>query len=92
MPDPVEREETGGRVGDPLASEKRDEPREDANADPARERGPVGAAGVDEAGADHQVGLAALERREQLAELGGVVLPVAVEPDRGVVALVRART
>ena len=40
--------------------------------------------------ADDQVGAANLERREQLAELGGVVLAVAVEPDGDAVPPSRA--
>ena len=48
---------------------------------------PVRAAGVDEPRADDEVGLAALERGEQRPELARIVLPVAVEADRGVVSL-----
>ena len=55
-PDAVECQEARGRVGNPLAAEEGDEPRKDADPDAACERGPVRAAGVDEARADDEVG------------------------------------
>ena len=47
----------------------------------------VVAGALGEARADDDVGLAALERREQVRDLLRVVLAVAVEPDHGVVAV-----
>ena len=54
--------------------------------DPARERRPIAGVAVREARARDDVRLAGLERREQLRQLGRIVLPVAVEPHRDVVA------
>ncbi len=54
--------------------------------------GAVAAARVDEARADDEIGVAGSDRGEELLELGGVVLPVAVEPHGDLVAPRRART
>jgi hypothetical protein len=85
--DPIERDEPRGRVRHPLAPQHRHEPGEEPDPQPTRQRGTVGAAVLHEARAHDEVRLSSFERGEQLPELGGVVLAVPVEPDRGVVAL-----
>ena len=76
----------GGRVGHALAGQQRDDPGEPDDPDPAGERRAVLAGAVDEARPGHDVRLAALDRPEQLRQLAGIVLAVAVEPHRRLVA------
>ena len=79
--------EAGRRVRDLLPDEQRDEPREEADAGAARERRPVGVARICEARADDDVGVSAQHGLDQLRQLRRVVLAVAVEPDRELVAV-----
>ncbi len=81
----VERLEARGRVGEPLVGDPRDDAGEHADPDAPRRRRAV-ARVADEARADREVGLAGGDRSDELAELGRVVLAVAVEPHRQLVA------
>ncbi len=83
----VERLEPGGGVRDPLPREERDELREPRDPEPPAQRRPVAAVLAVEAGARDDVRLVARERREELRQLGRVVLSVAVEAHGEVVAL-----
>ena len=92
MPSAVERDESRRRVGDPLPAEKETEAREDPDPHAGSRTAAGTAPRVDEARPDHEVRLAPIDRREELPDLGGVVLAVAVEAHRDVVSLVDART
>ena len=86
----VARLEAGGRVGDALPREQRDDAGEEPDPEAARERRPV-VARAGKPGADDDVRGAVEDRREQLRQLGGDVLAVAVEPDGEIEAFVAAR-
>ena len=82
----VHRPEPGRSVRDLLADDGRNHQREQPDPEPARERRLVAAA-AREARPDAQVGLAGYDRRENRRQLRRVVLSVAVDLDRDVVAV-----
>src|SRR5213079_114570 len=78
--------EPRSRVRDPTADEQRHRPREDADR---LAPGPGGAVALptDEAGADGDIRMPGKDRLHEHGELGRVVLPVAVHPQREVEAM-----
>ncbi len=74
-----------GRIGDLLAHDRRDDPREDADAEPPEERRAVHA-GAGEPRADAEVGRPGKDRGQDCRELARIVLAVAVDLHRNVVA------
>ena len=79
-PAPVRHPEAGGRVADPLAADRGQDDREDQVADPAADRHLVAGIAAEAAAADH-VGLVAagLKLGQQIVQVGGLVLAVAVD-------------
>ena len=84
---PVQRLEARRRVGDPLAGDARDDPGEQPDPDAPRPRRAVAAFLGGEARADGDVGLAAQHGLEDPRELRRIVLPVAVDADGEVEAV-----
>src|SRR5690606_1609190 len=86
----VQGAEAGGRVGDALADNGRDNAGQDQDAEAAqlgRDVAPI----LDVAGADHHVRVVRLKRLDKLADLVRVVLAVAVHLHGNVVAPVAGK-
>ena len=88
MPSRFSAWKPGGRVGDALADDARDDPGQKPDPDAPRARRAIAArADRGEARADDDVGFAVQHRCEHAVELRGIVLAVAVDAYRDVVVV-----
>ena len=84
---PVDRAEAGGRIGHPLPDDQGDDPRQEPDPEPACERSAVQARSQEAAADDHVCAIGG-DRLQQAGQLARVVLPVAVDLDRHLEAMV----